>query len=73
MEALRLGWYLRQMEEENRRFQEMLQAAALGQAWGGEGLDEVKEILEQAWLELVLHRLPQGRAPGGPDPLPGGA
>jgi hypothetical protein len=46
METLRLGWYLRRMEEENRRFQEMLQAAALGQAWGGEGLDEVKEILE---------------------------
>jgi hypothetical protein len=32
MEALRLGWYLGQMEEENRRLQGMLQAAALGQA-----------------------------------------
>ena len=50
MEALRLGWYLRRMEEKNRRLQEMLRAA-LGQAWGGEGLDEVKEILEQAWLD----------------------
>jgi hypothetical protein len=37
MEALRLGWYLKRMEEENRRLQEMLQAAALGQAWGGGG------------------------------------
>ena len=42
MEALRLGWYLGRMEEENSRLQERLQAAALGQAWGGEGLDEVK-------------------------------
>ncbi len=64
MEALRLGWYLRRMEEENRRLQEMIQAAVMDQAWGGEGLDEVKGIMEQAWLELVLIALPQGRALG---------
>ena len=63
MEALRLGWYLRRMEEENRRLQEMLRAA-LGQAWGGEGLDEVKEILEQAWLELVLIASPKAEPLG---------
>ena len=64
MEALRLGWYLKRMEEENRRLQEMLQAAALGQAWGGEGLDKVKEILEQAWLELVLIASPKAEPLG---------
>jgi hypothetical protein len=64
MEALRLGWYLKRMEEENRRLQGMLQAAALGQARGGEGLDEVKEILEQAWLELVLIASPKAEPLG---------
>ena len=63
MEALPLGWYLRRMEEENRRLQGMLRAA-LGQAWGGEGLDEVKEILEQAWLELVLIASPKAEPLG---------
>jgi hypothetical protein len=63
MEALRLGWYLKRMEEENRRLQERLRAA-LGRAWGGEGLDEVKEILEQAWLELVLIASPKAEPLG---------
>jgi hypothetical protein len=64
MEALCLGWYLRRMEEENRRLQEMLQAAALGQAWGGEGLSEVKRVLEEAWLELVLQASPKAEPLG---------
>jgi len=63
MEALRLGCYLGRMEEENRRLQEMLRAA-LGQAWGGEGLDEVRGILEQAWLELVLIASPKAEPLG---------
>jgi predicted transcriptional regulator len=63
MEALRLGWYLKRMEEENRRLQERLRAA-LGQAWGGEGLDEVKGILEQAWLEPVLIASPKAEPLG---------
>ena len=63
MEAPRLGWCLKRMEEENRRLQEMLRAA-LGQAWGGEGLDEVRGILEQAWLELVLIASPKAEPLG---------
>ncbi len=63
MEALRPGWYLRRMEEENRRLQERLRAA-LGQAWGGEGLDEVRGIPEQAWLEPVLIASPKAEPLG---------
>jgi|GEM_PF-1019151 len=64
MEVLRRNWYLKRMEEENRRLQEMLKAAALGQAWGGEGLEEVKRVLEEAWLELVLMASPKAEPLG---------
>lgn len=64
LENLRLKWCLRRMEEDNRRLQEMLRAAALGQAWGGEGLSEVKRVLEEAWLELVLQASPKAEPLG---------
>jgi hypothetical protein len=73
MEALRLGWYLKRMEEENRRLQEMLQAAALGQGLGRGGPGRGQGDSGAGLAGTGPHRLPQGRAPGGPDPLPGGA
>lgn len=56
--------YLRQAEEENRRLRVQVGAMALGRAWGGAGLAEVKGILEEAWLELVLHASPQAERLG---------
>ncbi|WP_022798791.1 hypothetical protein [Thermus islandicus] len=52
--------YLRQAEEENRRLRVQVGAMALG----GAGLAEVKGILEEAWLELVLHASPQAERLG---------
>uniref|UniRef100_A0A7C2BYV4 Uncharacterized protein n=1 Tax=Thermus islandicus TaxID=540988 RepID=A0A7C2BYV4_9DEIN len=63
-EVLLLRRYLRQAEEENRRLRERAGAAALGRAWGGAGLAEVKRVLEAAWLELVLHASPQAERLG---------
>lgn len=58
-EILRLRHYLKRAEEENRRLVQEAKAALLGRAWDPARLSEVRQILEEAWLELVLHASPQ--------------
>ncbi len=58
-EILRLRYYLQRLEEENRRLAQEVRAALLGRAWDPARLSEVRQILEEAWLELVLHASPQ--------------
>ncbi|WP_428721484.1 hypothetical protein [Thermus sp.] len=36
-----------------------MRAALLGRAWDPERLSELRQVLEEAWLELVLHASPQ--------------
>ncbi|MGC8968263.1 MAG: hypothetical protein ACP5JV_08115 [Thermus sp.] len=58
-EVLRLRHYLQRAEEENRRLAQEVRAALLGRAWDPERLSELRQVLEEAWLELVLHASPQ--------------
>ncbi|WP_243027333.1 hypothetical protein [Thermus albus] len=53
---------IRHLLEDKRELRDRCQALALGQVYPVEELGEVKRILEEAWLELVLVASPKAEA-----------
>lgn len=62
VELYRLRLRLEQLVQENQELRERCQALVLDRALPVAEMGEIKQVLEEAWLELVLHASPKAEA-----------